>query len=140
MNDDLSWTLRKVLEVPGARHAILTSDDGLLRATAAAPDNTYEMNRDMAETAAAAITTLCSLSRATIPKFFPERPAAWERSLIGAPYGWIALMSVGNGTCLAVSASDTVDMEALIHGMESLASRLNEALGTPLRTDSNTRA
>ncbi|CAM5666470.1 Roadblock/LC7 domain-containing protein OS=Streptomyces microflavus OX=1919 GN=G3I39_30800 PE=4 SV=1 [Streptomyces microflavus] len=54
MNPDLTWVLNDVLQVPGARHAILVSADGLLFA------NSSEIGRDDAETVAAAIELPCS--------------------------------------------------------------------------------
>ncbi|MBO0518030.1 roadblock/LC7 domain-containing protein, partial [Streptomyces beijiangensis] len=58
MNTDLSWVLNDVLEVRGARHAVLVSGDGLLL------QRSDDISRDDAETNAAAMSSMQSLSRA----------------------------------------------------------------------------
>lgn len=67
MNPDLSWVLNDVLQVNGARHAILVSADGLLL------ERSTDITRDAAETYAAAVSSMQSLSRAIAPS--REAPA-----------------------------------------------------------------
>ena len=57
MNYDLSWMLDSALELPEAQHAILVSADGLLMA------RSKEVGRDHADTVAAAMSGMQSLSR-----------------------------------------------------------------------------
>lgn len=57
--NDLGWMLDDVLMVPHARHAILLSADGLLRAHSAG------ITRDEADRQAAALAGVQSISRST---------------------------------------------------------------------------
>ncbi|MEU1260403.1 roadblock/LC7 domain-containing protein, partial [Streptomyces chartreusis] len=57
MKNDLSWMLDSALEIPGALHAVLVSADGLLMA------RTKDLGRDSADTVAAAMSGVQSLSR-----------------------------------------------------------------------------
>ncbi|MEU1259206.1 roadblock/LC7 domain-containing protein, partial [Streptomyces chartreusis] len=57
MKNDLSWMLDSALEIPGALHAVLVSADGLLMA------RTKDLRRDSADTVAAAMSGVQSLSR-----------------------------------------------------------------------------
>ena len=75
MNPDLSWVLNDLLQVPGARHAILVSADGLLLA------NSSEIGRDDAETVAAAMSSMQSLSRAVTPFIGTRNPGRWKQTL-----------------------------------------------------------
>ena len=86
MNPDLSWILNDVLQVPGAQHAILVSADGLLLASSDG------IGRDDAETVAAAMSSMQSLSRAVAP-FVGNGPRPWKQTLIEYDGGWIFLIS-----------------------------------------------
>lgn len=87
MNPDLSWVLNDLLQVPGARHAILVSADGLLLA------NSSEIGRDDAETVAAAMSSMQSLSRAVAPFIGTREPGRWRQTLLEYEDGWIFLIA-----------------------------------------------
>lgn len=127
MNDDLSWTLDSVLEVPEARHALLVSADGLLMA------RSKELGRDQADGVAAAISGLQSLSR-TLAGFCEGTSAGWRQTLVEFDGGWCFLISAGPGAYLAVAASPDVDMMAITFRMQQLVRQLGDkALTSPPR-------
>ncbi|MFI9272863.1 roadblock/LC7 domain-containing protein [Kitasatospora sp. NPDC052896] len=126
--NDLGWMLDDLLLVPEARHAILLSADGLLRAHSAG------IGRDEAERQAAALSGLQSISRSTAGFCEPE-PTAWRQTLIEFAGGYVFLVAAGPGAYLAVSAGESVDMEAVSYRMQKLVDRLGRELSTPPRQD-----
>ncbi|WP_128374771.1 roadblock/LC7 domain-containing protein [Streptomyces cavernae] len=131
MNPDLSWVLNDVLQVRGARHAILVSADGLLLAQSS------EIERDDAETNAAAMSSMQSLSRAVAP-FVGGGKGIWKQTLLEYDGGWIFLIAAGRGAYLAVSAGSDVDMEAMSFRMQQLVGAVGKAMSTPLREKTGT--
>ncbi|ASY35207.1 MULTISPECIES: roadblock/LC7 domain-containing protein [unclassified Streptomyces] len=128
MNTDLSWVLNDVLEVRGARHAILVSGDGLLL------QRSDEISRDDAETNAAAMSSMQSLSRAVAP-FVGAGNGFWKQTLLEYDGGWIFLIAAGSGAYLAVSAAVDVDMEAVSFRMQKTVTALAKAMSIAPRTD-----
>ncbi|MFJ4436195.1 roadblock/LC7 domain-containing protein [Streptomyces sp. NPDC088923] len=128
MNTDLSWVLNDVLEVRGARHAILVSGDGLLL------QRSDEISRDDAETNAAAMSSMQSLSRAVAP-FVGAGNGLWKQTLLEYDGGWIFLIAAGSGAYLAVSAAVDVDMEAVSFRMQKTVTALAKAMSVAPRTD-----
>lgn len=130
MNYDLSWMLDSALELPEAQHAILVSADGLLMA------RSKEVGRDRADTVAAAMSGMQSLSR-TVADFvmvvrLANRPQ-WRQTLVEFDHGWVFLISAGEGAYLAVSASPDVDMAEITFRMQQLVGQLGKALTSPPR-------
>ncbi|MCC9312135.1 roadblock/LC7 domain-containing protein [Kitasatospora sp. RB6PN24] len=126
--NDLGWMLDDVLMVPHARHAILLSADGLLRAHSAG------ITRDEADRQAAALAGVQSISRSTAG-FLGGDSGPWRQSLIEFAGGYVFLVAAGPGAYLAVSAGESVDMEAVSYRMQKLVDRLGKELGTPPRQD-----
>jgi len=127
VNPDLSWVLNDLLQVPGARHAILVSADGLLLA------NSNEIGRDDAETVAAAMSSMQSLSRAVAPFIGAQTPGRWRQTLLEYEHGWIFLIAAGSGAYLASAAAADVDMEAMSFRMQQQVAALGKAMTTPPR-------
>ncbi|MDH6707168.1 MULTISPECIES: roadblock/LC7 domain-containing protein [unclassified Kitasatospora] len=126
MSRDLSWVLNDVLQVPGARHAILVSADGLLL------ERCSEIGRDEAETNAAAMSSMQSLSRAVAP-FVGGGGGAWRQTLLEYDHGWIFLIAAGSGAYLAASAAPDVDMEAMSFRMQQQVGALGRAMSAAPR-------
>ncbi|MFF2655487.1 roadblock/LC7 domain-containing protein [Streptomyces sp. NPDC058045] len=127
MNPDLSWVLNDVLQVRGARHAILVSADGLLL------ERSTGIGRDSAETNAAAMSSMQSLSRAVAPFVGGEYTGSWRQTLLEYDHGWIFLIAAGSGAYLAASTTPDVDMEAMSFRMQQQVGALGKALTTPPR-------
>lgn len=134
VNTDLSWVLDDVLKVRGARHAILVSGDGLLLQRSA------DISRDDAETNAAAMSSMQSLSRAVAgfagagQEGLPGQ-GIWKQTLMEYDSGWIFLSAAGQGAYLAVSAALDVDMEAVSFRMQKTVAALSQAMSVAPRTD-----
>ncbi len=128
LNNELGWMLDDVLLVPEARHAILLSADGLLRA------HSRGISRDEADRQAAALSGLQSISRST-SGFAGREGTRWRQTLIEFADGYVFLVAAGPGAYLAVSASEAVDMEAVSYRMQKLVDRLGKELTSPPRTD-----
>ncbi|MEV0641767.1 roadblock/LC7 domain-containing protein [Streptomyces sp. NPDC050619] len=126
MNPDLSWVLNGVLEVRGARHAILVSADGLLM------QRSDDISRDEAEKNAAAMSSIQSLCRA-VSGFVGGGQGTWKQTLVEFDGGWIFLVAAGSGAYLAVSAALDVDMEAMSFRMQKTVSALREAMSAAPR-------
>ncbi|MGJ3558351.1 roadblock/LC7 domain-containing protein [Streptomyces sp. INA 01156] len=125
MNTDLSWVLNDVLEVRGARHAVLVSGDGLLL------QRSDDISRDDAETNAAAMSSMQSLSRAVAG--FVGGNGIWKQTLLEYDGGWIFLSAAGQGAYLAVSAAPDVDMEAVSFRMQKTVAALSKAMSVAPR-------
>lgn len=126
--NELGWMLDDVLKVPEARHAILLSADGMLRAHSAG------VHRDDAERLAAGLSALQSISRSTA-EFCGTAESPWRQTLIEFGHGFVFLVAAGEGAYLAVSTGDEVDMEAVTYRMHKLVDRLGKELTSPARAD-----
>ncbi|WP_069813927.1 roadblock/LC7 domain-containing protein [Streptomyces sp. TP-A0874] len=133
MTNELGWMLDEVLKVPEARHAILLSADGMLRA------HSQGISRDEADRQAAALSGLQSISRSTA-EFTSRENSPWQQTLVEFVDGYVFLVAAGAGAYLAVSATPNVDMEAVTYRMQKLVDRLGKELTTPPRQDSMTHA
>lgn len=131
MNDhitnELGWMLDEVVKMPEARHAILLSADGMLRA------HSEGIARDEAERQAAALSGLQSISRSTAEFCDPDDETPWQQTLIEFVGGYVFLIAAGPGAYLAVSATENVDMEAVSYRMQKLVDRLGKELTSPPR-------
>jgi predicted regulator of Ras-like GTPase activity (Roadblock/LC7/MglB family) len=130
--NELGWMLDDVLKVPGARHAILLSADGMLRAHCAGID------RDDAERLAAGLSGLQSISRSTA-EFCGTATSPWRQTLIEFGHGYVFLVAAGEGAYLAVSTGDEVDMESVTYRMHKLVDRLGRELSSPARPVTGSR-
>lgn len=126
MANELGWMLDEVLKVPEARHAILLSADGMLRA------HSKGIARDEAERQAAALSGLQSISRNTA-EFCGKSGSPWQQTLVEFAEGYVFLVAAGAGAFLAVSATQSVDMEMVTYRMQKLVDRLGKELTSPPR-------
>lgn len=133
MAGELGWMLDEVLKVPDARHAILLSADGMLRA------HSRGIGRDEADRQAAALSGLQSISRSTA-EFCTGADTPWRQTLIEFADGYVFLVAAGPGAYLAVSATADVDMEAVTYRMQKLVDRLGKQLTSPPRQGIGSRA
>ncbi|MFF4531170.1 roadblock/LC7 domain-containing protein [Streptomyces sp. NPDC001407] len=121
--------LDEVVKMPEARHAILLSADGMLRARSGGID------RDEAERQAAALSGLQSISRST-SEFCTHQnhqDTPWRQTLVEFAHGYVFLIAAGPGAYLAVSTTADVDMEAVTYRMQKLVDRLGKELTSPPR-------
>lgn len=126
-NPDLDWLLDGlVAQVPGTRHAIVLSDDGLV----VSQSDTIERND--AERLAAIATGQQSLARGVDDLF---DGGAVRQVIVELSNLWLFITSAGRGTHLAVVASQDVDAEVMAVAMHTLVQQVGRKLGTERRAE-----
>ena len=122
---DLDWLLdRLVDQVPGTRHAIVLSDDGLV------VSQSKGIERADAERLAAIATGQQSLARGVGELF----DGGGVRQIIVELAGlWLFVSAAGHGTHLAVLADQEVDAEVMAVAMHTLVLQVGRHLGTETR-------
>ncbi|MFP8908334.1 MULTISPECIES: roadblock/LC7 domain-containing protein [Streptomyces] len=126
-NQDLDWLLDGLVEqVPGTRHAVVLSDDGLV----ISQSGTIE--RTAAERLAAVATGQQSLARG-VDELFDGGPV--QQVIVELANLWLFITAAGKGTHLAVVASQDVDAEVMAVAMHTLVQQVGQKLGTEARSD-----
>ncbi|MCT2585484.1 roadblock/LC7 domain-containing protein [Actinophytocola gossypii] len=118
-------------EVPGVTHAVLVSADGLLVAASEG------LPRDTADQMSALTAGLSSLTVGAADLFAAGRVV---QSVIELEGGFLLLMSVGDGSHLAVLASPRCDIGLVGYEMTLLVDRVGRMVETPARKPSPTRS
>ncbi|HEX6357463.1 roadblock/LC7 domain-containing protein [Actinophytocola sp.] len=111
-------------EVPGVAHAVLVSADGLLVAASDA------LPRDRADQMSALTAGLTSLTVGAADLFTAGRVV---QSVIEMEHGFLLLMSVGDGSHLAVIAAAGCDIGLVGYEMTLLVDRVGRMVDTPVR-------
>lgn len=121
----LSWLVSAFTqEVPGVTHAVLVSADGLLVAASEG------LPRDRADQMSALTSGLSSLAVGAAHLFTAGRVV---QSVIEMEGGFMLLMSVGDGSHLAVLASPKCDIGLVGYEMTLLVDRVGRMVETPVR-------
>lgn len=122
---NLDWVVsRFVDEVPSAAHAILVSADGLLMA--ASKSIPYER----AEQVAAVSSGLASLAVGAARLF---DGGAVLQTVVEMQHGYLLLMSVGDGSHLAVLTQDSADIGQVGYEMALLVERVGRMIQAQAR-------
>ncbi|MFE2727276.1 roadblock/LC7 domain-containing protein [Kitasatospora sp. NPDC059327] len=121
------WMLQNVVALAGVRHAVVASDDGLLKACAGA------ISRDDADRLAASVCGILSTARALAP-FCGDDTNALRQCVQEFDQGMIFIAAAGENTLLAVATDALVDAALVAHRMTDLSARLSAQLSTGLRT------
>lgn len=125
-DDDLNWLLDRLIDqVPGARHAIVLSDDGLVISQSRGID------RADAERLAAIATGQQSLARGVGDVF---DGGGTHQVIVELARLWLFVSAAGRGTHLAVIAAQEVDAEVMAVAMHTLVLQVGRHLGTEART------
>jgi predicted regulator of Ras-like GTPase activity (Roadblock/LC7/MglB family) len=111
-------------EVPGVAHAVLVSADGLLVAASEG------LPRDRADQMSALTAGLTSLTVGAADLFTAGRVV---QSVIEMEHGFLLLMSVGDGSHLAVIAAAGCDIGLVGYEMTLLVDRVGRMVDTPVR-------
>ncbi|WP_433605628.1 roadblock/LC7 domain-containing protein [Dactylosporangium sp. CA-139114] len=124
-NADLTWLLDDFIgRIDHARHAIVLSVDGLLKASSQA------LSRDDAEHLCAIAAGIQSLARAA-GKRFDGGPL--QQTIVEMQRTSLLVTTAGDGSCLAVLAGEEADLGLLAYEMAMLATRAGKYLGSPPR-------
>lgn len=82
------------------------------------------MNRDLADTIAAAMTGIHAYSRVTSQFAGVLEDAEWRQTVIEFQHGWIFLMAAGPGAFLAAAAQHDCDIEEFTTRLHEVVPRL----------------
>jgi predicted regulator of Ras-like GTPase activity (Roadblock/LC7/MglB family) len=116
-------------EVPGVAHAVLVSADGLMVASSEG------LPRDRADQLSAMAAGLSSLTVGAAHLFAGGRVV---QSVIEMEQGFLLLMTVGDGSHLAVLASSRCDIGLVGYEMTLLVDRVGRMVDTPVRGPAGT--
>lgn len=122
---DLDWVVTKFVdEVPHTAHAILVSADGLLMAASAS------IPADRAEQVAAVSSGLASLAVGAARLF---EGGAVMQTVVEMQHGFLLLMSVGDGSHLAVLTQESADIGQVGYEMALLVDRVGRMVQAQAR-------
>ena len=133
MLTDLTWLMDKLGEVPGVRHVLLLSTDGLVRSA----DST--LGRDEADGLAASACGLLATGGQVNTVFGVRDPV--RTVAVDLDPHHLLVMGAGAGSALAVLADlsrPAADLGVVATEMGRLVERLPEQLATPSRHGSGT--
>jgi uncharacterized protein len=123
---DMGWLLNNFADnIAGVAHAVAVSADGLLLAASRA------LPEDRADQLAAIAAGVVSLTQGTSRYF---NGGAVLQTIIEMDGGYLFLMSISDGSCLAVLASRTCDVGQVGYEMALLVERVGQALTPAART------
>jgi predicted regulator of Ras-like GTPase activity (Roadblock/LC7/MglB family) len=124
---DLDWLVtRFVDDVTGAAHAILVSADGLLMAASAS------IPGERGEQLAAVSSGLASLAVGAARLF---EGGAVLQTVVEMEQGYLMLMSVGDGSNLAVLTQESADIGQVGYEMALLVERVGRAVQAEARVE-----
>ena len=123
---DMGWLLNNFADqVSGVAHTVAVSADGLLLAA------TRGLPEDRADQLAAIAAGVVSLTQGTSRYF---NGGSVLQTIIEMDGGYLFLMSISDGSCLAVLASRTCDVGQVGYEMALLVERVGQALTPAART------
>src|SRR3954466_1097929 len=122
---ELDWVVNRFVDdAPGAAHAVLVSADGLLMAASA------RLPGERAEQVAAVSSGLASLAVGA-PRLFEG--GSVMQTVVEMERGYLLLMSVGDGSHLAVLTQDTADIGQVGYEMALLVERVGRMIQAQAR-------
>ncbi|TDD20027.1 roadblock/LC7 domain-containing protein [Nonomuraea diastatica] len=124
---DVNWLVTGfVEEVPGVAHAVVVSADGLPMAYSRG------FPKDRADQLAAIAAGLVSLTHGSARVF---EGGGVTQTLVEMDRGLLLVMSIGDGSCLAVLAAPDCDMGLVAYQMTILVERAGEVLTPAVRAE-----
>ncbi len=125
--DRFGWLVDDfVNRVPGVAHAVAVSADGLLLTAS------RHLPRDRADQLAAVASGLVSLTQGAARCFEAGHVV---QTVVEMERGIVLLMSIGEGSCLAVLAAPNCDIGLVGYEMTLMADRVGQQLTPQLRAD-----
>ncbi len=123
----LNWLLTNFArQVPDVAHAVVVSADGLLLAVS------EHLDRARADQLAAVASGLSSLTQGASRCFNGGRV---EQTIVEMQQGFLFVMSISDGSCLAVLAATTCDVGLVGYEMALLVARAGDVLTPALRQE-----
>ncbi|MEV1053400.1 roadblock/LC7 domain-containing protein [Streptomyces sp. NPDC059017] len=129
---DLGWMLRPLTDVPGVRHAVVVSEDGLRLGHASAGDLTGPvalLGVPEAESLAAACAAMTMTGRSTAALLFGGG-AGVRQLMLESEHGFVLFTHAGAGAHLAVATGTDADVGLVAQQMQVLVARIGTHLST----------
>jgi uncharacterized protein len=124
---NLNWLVSNFARsVPGAAHAIVVSADGLLMAVS------ERLDRARADQLSAVASGLASLTQGAAKIFGGGQVT---QTVVEMERGFLLVMAVSDGSCLAVLAAPSCDIGLIGYEMALLVARTGEVLTPELRAE-----
>jgi predicted regulator of Ras-like GTPase activity (Roadblock/LC7/MglB family) len=124
---NLNWLVTNfATTVPGVAHAIVLSADGLLMAVS------ERLDRARADQLAAVASGLASLTQGAARIFGGGQVT---QTVVEMQKGFLLVMAVSDGSCLAVLAAPSCDIGLIGYEMALLVARTGEVLTPELRAE-----
>ncbi|KAB8197118.1 roadblock/LC7 domain-containing protein [Nonomuraea phyllanthi] len=124
---DVNWLVSGFVdEVPGVAHAVVVSADGLPMAYSRG------FPKDRADQLAAIAAGLVSLTQGSARVF---EGGGVTQTLVEMQYGLLLVMSISDGSCLAVLAAPDCDMGLVAYQMTILVERAGQVLTPAVRAE-----
>ena len=125
--ENLNWLVSNFANsVPGAAHAIVVSADGLLMAVS------ERLDRARADTLSAVASGLASLTQGSARLF---GGGTVTQTVVEMERGYLLVMAVSDGSCLAVLAAPSCDLGIIGYEMALLVARTGAVLTPELRAE-----
>ncbi|MCX2971708.1 roadblock/LC7 domain-containing protein [Streptomyces sp. TRM70308] len=132
---DLGWMLRPLTEIPGVRHAVVVSEDGLHLGHASAEHLSgtgEQLNRDEAESLAAACAAMTMTGRSTAALLFGGG-AGVRQLMLESEHGFVLFTAAGVGAHLGVATDLEADVGLVAQQMQLLVAKIGAHLSSPAR-------
>jgi predicted regulator of Ras-like GTPase activity (Roadblock/LC7/MglB family) len=124
---NLNWLVSNFAKsVPGAAHAIVVSADGLLMAVS------ERLDRARADQLSAVASGMASLTQGAAKIFGGGQVT---QTVVEMEKGFLLVMAVSDGSCLAVLAAPSCDIGLIGYEMALLVARTGEVLTPELRAE-----
>jgi uncharacterized protein len=124
---NVNWLVSSfVRRVPGIAHAIVVTSDGLLMAVS------ERLDRARADQLAAVASGLASLTQGASRVFGGGNV---NQTAVEMEKGFLLVMSIGDGSALAVLAAPTIDIGMVGYEMAMLVAQAGEVLTPALRAE-----
>ncbi|MFI6919284.1 roadblock/LC7 domain-containing protein [Nonomuraea spiralis] len=124
---DINWLVSGFVdEVPGVAHAVVVSADGLPMAFSRG------FPKDRADQLAAIAAGLVSLTQGSARVF---EGGGVTQTLVEMEHGLLLVMSISDGSCLAVLAAPDCDMGLVAYQMTILVERTGQVLTPAVRAE-----
>jgi predicted regulator of Ras-like GTPase activity (Roadblock/LC7/MglB family) len=125
--ENLNWLVSNFAKSdPGAAHAIVVSADGLLMAVS------ERLDRARADTLSAVASGLASLTQGSARLF---GGGTVTQTVVEMERGYLLVMAVSDGSCLAVLAAPSCDIGIIGYEMALLVARTGAVLTPELRAE-----
>jgi uncharacterized protein len=125
--ENLNWLVSNFAKsVPGAAHAIVVSADGLLMAVS------ERLDRARADTLSAVASGLASLTQGSARLF---GGGTVTQTVVEMERGYLLVMAVSDGSCLAVLAAPSCDIGIIGYEMALLVARTGAVITPELRAE-----